>query len=175
MKPKRLSREIVYQSSWVNLYLDKVKFPSGLVIEKFHMLDFPTAAVAAIMEDEFGNVLFVRISRYTTGLTDWELPAGGIEKGETVNDAARREILEETGYITDEPKLVYSFYPMPGNTNKLFHIVQCKAIECRQEFDRNEVSQTRWFTREDTKQMIKERILPDGFTLTALLLWLQNG
>jgi len=175
MKPKRLSREIVYQSPWVNLYLDKVKYPNGLVIEKFHLLDFPTAAVAATVEDKVGNVLFARICRYTTGLTNWELPAGGIENGETIIDAARREVLEETGYTTDEPQLVYSYYPMPGNANKLFHIVQCKATETWQDYDRNEVSETRWFTRGEVQKMIKDKVLPDGYTLTALLLWLQNG
>lgn len=36
MKPERLSRNIIYQSPWVNLYLDKVEFPNGLVSEKFH-------------------------------------------------------------------------------------------------------------------------------------------
>jgi len=51
MKPERLSREVVYQSPWVNLYLDKVRFPNGLVIEKFHLLDFPHAAVTAIVEN----------------------------------------------------------------------------------------------------------------------------
>jgi len=174
MKPERLSREIVYQSPWVNLYLDKVRFPNGLVIDKFHMLDFPNAAVTAIVEDDLGNVIFARVCRYTTGLTDWELPAGGIEDGETIIDAARREVLEETGYITDEPQLLYSYYPMPGSTNKLFHIVQCKAVEFRQDFDRNEVSETRWFTRGEVRQMIQDKALLDGFTLTALLLWLQD-
>jgi hypothetical protein len=38
MRPEKLPREIVYESRWVNLYLDKVKFPIGLVIEKFHLL-----------------------------------------------------------------------------------------------------------------------------------------
>jgi len=74
MKPERLARETVYESPWVNLYLDKVRFPNGHVIEKYHLLDFPHAAVAMIVEDDFGSVVFARISRYTTGLTEWELP-----------------------------------------------------------------------------------------------------
>jgi ADP-ribose pyrophosphatase len=174
MKPERLSRDVVYQSPWVNLYLDKVKFPNGRVIEKFHMLDFPRAAVTAIVENDSGDVVFARIPRYTTGTTEWELPAGGVETSESEIDAANREVLEETGYTSSDHKLIYSYYPMNGSANKLFHVVHCKAVDHVQDFDENEVSETRWFTKNEIKQMIKDKAIIDGFTLTALLLWLQD-
>ena len=174
MKPERLSRDIVYQSPWVNLYLDKVKFPNGHVIEKFHMLDFPLAAVTAIVENDSGEIIFARIPRYTTGTAEWELPAGGVEMGESEIDAAKREVLEETGYASDSHKLIYSYYPMNGSANKLFHVVHCKALDHIQDFDENEVSDIRWFTKDDIRQMIKDKVILDGFTLTALLLWLQE-
>jgi len=174
MKPERLSRNIIYQSPWVNLYLDKVRFPNGLVIEKYHLLDFPRAAVTAIMENDSGNVMFARICRYTSGTTEWELPAGGVEISESEIDAAKREVLEETGYTSDHHELMYSYYPMNGNVNKLFHVVHCRAIDYVQDFDQNEVSETRWFTKDEVKQMIKTKTISDGFSLTALLLWLQD-
>lgn len=174
MKPERLARNIIYQSPWVNLYLDTVRFPNGLLIEKFHLLDFPRAAVTAIVENDSGSILFARICRYTSGATEWELPAGGIETSETETQAASREVLEETGYSSKNHELLYSYYPMNGSANKLFHVVRCKAMEHIQDFDRNEVSETRWFTRDEVEQMIKDKVVTDGFTLTALLLWLQD-
>ncbi len=174
MKPERLSRSIIYESPWVNLYLDKVRFPNGLVIEDFHLLDFPRAAVTMIVENDLGNIIFARIARYATGTTEWELPAGGVEIGETEIEAARREVLEETGYMSDHHQLIYSYYPMNGNANKLFHVVYCKAIEHVQDFDKDEVSEVRWFTKDEVRRMVKDKVITDGFTLTALLLWLQG-
>lgn len=175
MKPERLARNIIYQSPWVNLYLDTVKFPNGLLIEKFHLLDFPRAAVTAIVEDDSENILFACICRYTSGMTEWEIPAGGMEAGESEIDAAKREVLEETGYMSENHELIYSYRPMNGSANQVFHVVRCRAIDYIQDFDRNEVSETRWFTKDDVKLMIKDKVITDGFTLTALLLWLQNS
>jgi ADP-ribose pyrophosphatase len=174
MKPERLAREIVYQSRWVNLYKDTVKFPNGFIIDKFHLLDFEREAVAALMENETGEVMFARIPRYTTGLAEWELPAGGMESGESPLEAARRELMEETGYTSTGHELIYTYYPMNGNANQVFHIVFCKAGDHVQDFDPNEVSEIRWFTRNEIRQLLKEQKIKDGFSLTALLLWLQN-
>ena len=174
MKPERVAREVVYERQWVNLYKDTVKFPSGLIIEKFHLLDLPRSAITAVVENDSRDVVVVRVPRYASDTTEWELPAGGVEVGESELEAAKREVLEETGYTSSDHKLTYSYYPMNGSANKVFHVVHCRAVDHVQDFDKDEVSDTRWFTRDEIKQMIKSKAFTDGFTLNALLLWLQE-
>lgn len=171
-KPKRLSREVIHENPWVNLYIDKVRFPEGRVIDRHYMLDFEKEAVAAVVENNENQILLVECYRYPTDTIEWEIPAGGIEKGEAITDCATREILEETGYTTENMKHIYTYYPFIGMSNKVFHIVRCRALGTSGEFDRNEIRSVRWFSREEIRQMINSRQLKDGFSLLGLLLTL---
>jgi ADP-ribose pyrophosphatase len=167
--PQRLRRTVIYKSPWVNLYVDEVQFPNGRVIERHHLLDF-SPSVVAFVENGVGEVLMVRVCRYTTSRTEWELPAGGVEPGESVEEAARREVLEETGYEVVGYKHVYAYYPMNGIANKVAHVIRCRATGRAVDFDRDEVSDVRWFSRDEIRCMIAAREITDGVALVPLLL-----
>ncbi len=174
MNPERLSRKTIYESQWVNLYLDKVRFPNGIILDDFHLLDFPHAAVVMLAENADGALPFVQVFRYATGSMEWELPAGRMEEGESEIETARREVLEETGYSSSDHRLIYTFLPIDGIGNLVFHVVRCRALERVREYDHDEVSAVKWCRRDEVRQMVKERRVRDGLTLIALLLWLQD-
>ncbi len=175
MKPKRLSRTVIYENPWVNLYADRVEYPAGRIIEKHHLLDFETEGVAVLVENAQGQLLFVHSYRYVTDSIEWEVPAGGIDQGESIFEGARREVWEETGYETSAYEVIYSYYPMNGIANKLFHIVHCQAGAKTGEFDRNEVKKLKWLDRAEIQEMIQEGLINDGLSLTALLLYLTRS
>lgn len=170
INPRRLSRSVIYKNPWVNLYADKVQFPDGTIIEKHHVIDFERETVAVLLENETGEFLFIQSYRYVTDSTEWEIPAGSIEKDETIFEAAKRETEEETGYETYQPELIYTYNPMNGISSKVFHIVKCRTSKIVNSFDKSEVIKLKWFSKEETNEMIEKKIIRCGLSLTALLL-----
>jgi ADP-ribose pyrophosphatase len=170
MKPKRLSRTVIYENPWVNLYIDKVQFPGGRIIDKHHLLDFEKEAVGVLVENEQGQILLVHAYRYTTDTIEWEIPTGGVEKDESILEAARREVWEESGYETINHELIYTYYPQNGISNQVFHIARSQATRKTGDFDRNEVKEFKWVSKEEIQGMIRDELIKGGFSLTALLL-----
>jgi len=171
VKPKRLGRRVIYENPWVNLYADRVEFPGGRVIDAHHVLTFEQTAVAALVENEQSELLFVEVYRYVTGELSWELPGGAVDPGESILEAAQREVLEESGYSTVAHEHVYTFHPMIGIADKVFHVVRCRATTHKDEFDQNEVRGYRWVARNDVEYMLSTNAIKDGLTLVALLFY----
>lgn len=180
-KPKALARSLIYSSRWVNLYVDRVQFPNGRIIEQHHLVDFDHPSVMVLAREsaarsepaprnEPGRFLMVQVSRYTTGRTEWEFPAGGVEPGESVLDAARRELLEETGCRCTDLELLYTFHPLNGISNQVANIARCNALPPEQGFDTSEINKVAWFTVDEIWQMIRSGEMQDGFALLAFLL-----
>jgi ADP-ribose pyrophosphatase len=173
--PQRLSREPVFESEYLTLHIDRVRQPNGFVIERFHYVEDPHPAVGVVVEDELGRVVLVRVPRYTNNSCSWTVPAGGVDTGEDPLLAAKREVREETGFESSEHRLVYSYYPQLGSSNKHFLIVFCKAGAQTGEFDPDEIREVAWFTRDEIEGMINRGEIEDGCGFTALLMWLRES
>jgi|APSaa5957512622_1039677.scaffolds.fasta_scaffold66645_2 ADP-ribose pyrophosphatase len=170
----RLDRETIYQSPWVNLFVDKVRLPQGRVIDRYHVLDFEREAVAVVVQNANDDILMVKCDRYVLGTTEWEVPSGIVDEGESVLPAAQREVLEESGYQTSHVRHLYSFNPENGMSNRVFHVAHCRAEGPAGTFDGNEIHAVHWRSIDDVKQMIRTQQLHDGFSLTALLVFLMD-
>ncbi len=169
-KPKRLARRVICQTRWVNHYIDRVELPGGRIAEEHHFLDFPRQAAAAVVENEAGDILLARVYRYVIDSVEWEIPGGAIDDGESPIEAARREVREECGIESHSHRILYSFCPMNGITNQVFHVVRCRAGAPAGEIDANEIAEVRWFSRAEVLDMLRRGEIRDGFSLAGLLL-----
>src|SRR4051794_5494057 len=92
----------MYESDWVNVYLDDVELPDGTHIDH-HVLAMPKASQTAIVLDSKNlRVLLIRRHRFITNKWGWEVPAGWVEADEAPEESILREVLEETGYKANQ-------------------------------------------------------------------------
>ena len=175
MIPEKLSREVIYESEWISLYADKVKFQDGFILDKYHFAHFDNDSVGIVVLNDNNDVLLIKSNRYITQSEEWEIPAGRVDKGESLKDAAVRETLEETGYTISEPKLFYRYNPSNGSSDQVFTLFKAVALENKGPFDQNEVSEIAWFSKEKIMEMLKNNDIRCGFSLTGLMLVLFCG
>lgn len=91
------SREVYKAEPWVRVLDEKLELPNGKIVQSYHRILLPDySMVFPVLED--GRVLMIRSYRQGPGETVLGFPGGGIDAGETPEDAAQRELREETGH-----------------------------------------------------------------------------
>lgn len=122
--------------------------------------------------DEKNRVLLVRQYRLPANAFLWELPAGKVDDGETVLQAAKRELVEETGYKAKKWKKLASFFPSPGYIEEKMTIFLATELTAgdAQPMD-DERIETRWFAKKELMEMIRSNKIIDAKTMVGFLYW----
>ena len=109
---KLISSEKLLETSIFTVTQDHAVDPDGFEIKRAIVQHGGSAVMMPV--DEKGRVLLVKQYRLPAKAFLWELPAGRVDKGETVLQAAKRELTEETGLKAKKWTKLTSFYVSPG-------------------------------------------------------------
>lgn len=123
---KLIETKLVYDR-FVHLYEDKIKLPTGEVID--YTINRSGGGAAILLAPNPTSFLLAYQYRYPIDNWIYDLPGGGIKKGESPEEAAIRECIEETGYRPLRLKKLIEYYPSPGRSDGLLHIFFCDVAE----------------------------------------------
>ncbi len=165
----RLSSRCLHQGRSFSFYSDKVLLPNGKKSER-NYVKYPEAAVILPFVNK-EEILLIRQFRYSVGSVLLELPAGKLDN--TTEDpllAAKRELLEETGYEAQELNALFSYYPAVGYSSELIYAFEAhQLIQVGQNLDEDEFIEPIILPFRKALEMVLKSEIKDSKTQLVLM------
>jgi ADP-ribose pyrophosphatase len=167
-RAKVLSSETLYKGKVFELQRDIVIEPGGVQVERDVIIHPGSVVVLPVFPD--GRVLLIRQYRHSVGEFLWELVAGRKEPGESPVAAARRELLEETGYAAKRLRKLMRVVPTPGFVNEWMWIFAAEGLtQGAAQPEEDEKITPRIFSLKQTEKMIQSGTLRDAKSICGIL------
>ena len=168
---KKLSGEVVYNGKIFVVTKDEILCPNGQKAIREIVHHRGGVAILFKVDDKF---IFEKQFRYALQEEIIEMPAGKLEKGETPLEAAKRELLEETGYRPLEMIHLGDSYPTPGYSSEVSHLYYCpEAVKEVRHLDSDENIELIYLSLEEIEKMIADNKIKDSKTVAAVFLYKQ--
>ena len=175
-KARVLGSRVVFRGPVFYVSSDRVQEPGGIVARRDVVRHSGSVVIMAVEgSGQQVRVLLARQYRYAAGQSLWELPAGRIDPGESPLGAARRELLEETGYSARHWKRALFFYSSPGFLDETMAIYLASGLRAGEAHpEEDELIRKRLFPLPAALRMVMRGRIQDGKTIAGLL-WLQQS
>jgi ADP-ribose pyrophosphatase len=171
-RAKILMSKVLYTGKVFRLLRDTVIEPGGVRANRDIIVHPGSVVVLPIFAD--GRVLLIRQYRHTVGGFLWELVAGRNEPDESPRVAARRELLEETGYTARRLRKLLHIIPTPGFVKEWMWIFAAEGVvEGAAQPEEDEKITPRIFTLKQVDSMIRDGRLRDAKSIAGLLYYLR--
>jgi len=171
-----LGSKLLISERWLQLREDRVRLPNGHEIERFHVIHGPEwASVLCVTNDS--EVVMVRQYRHGIASTSLELPAGVIEPHETPEEAARRELAEETGYESNDWVRIHSVSTEPARHTTHAHFFCARGAHLARAAapEESEVIEVVKVPLADLARLATDGSIVHGVHIGAILAALQRG
>ena len=168
---KITSSRKVYECSLFRVTEDRaVDAKTGFKIKRSVIRHAGSAVMMAV--DGRQRILLVRQYRLPAEKYLWELPAGRLDPGEKPLEAARRELMEETGYHATTWTKLASFLASPCYVEERMTIYLATGLTAGKATPMDdERIETRWFTAKQVGEMIAAGKIEDGKTMIGYYAW----
>lgn len=176
IKARVLSSREVYHGPAFRVTADQVLEPSGVRTRRDIVHHSGSVVILAVEEgDSEPRVLLERQYRYAARQMLWELPAGRIDKGENDLHAAKRELLEETGYTAKRWRRILRFYASPGFLAEAMNLYLARGLRAGSaQPEPDEVIHVRMVPLSAAVRMVMRGAIKDGKTISGIL-WLSQS
>jgi ADP-ribose pyrophosphatase len=174
-KARLVSSRTVYRGPVFTVTTDHVQEPGGIEVRRDVIRHSGSVVVLAVDDSQATpRVLLERQYRHAASDYLWEIPAGRIDPGEQELQAAKRELLEETGYTAAKWRRILKFYASPGfvaETMSVFLATGLRAGEAQPEED--EIIYKRMVPLPTAVRMVISGTIRDAKTISSVL-WLDH-
>jgi ADP-ribose pyrophosphatase len=167
---KTLESKTVYEGKVFSVRQDRISEPGGVAVTRDIVVHRGSVVVLPVFPD--GDILLIRQYRHAIGAFIWELVAGRVEPGESRPAAARRELIEETGYTASRVKQILEIFPSPGFiTERMWVFAATGLREGVAQPEEDERIACRKFSLAALEEMIRRGSLHDGKSVAAILFY----
>ena len=163
------SSNVAYRSLWMVVFEDQVRKSDG-AIGMFNRINVRNSSIIIPLFKD-GSILMVENYRHGARTNLLELPGGLIDADEEPLVAAKRELLEETGYQCSTISYINWTYTWPGRTTQKNFVFLAKGLKKirKPNLEEFEYSKIRKLTRETVIQEIRSGNIKSSISISAIL------
>jgi ADP-ribose pyrophosphatase len=168
-----ISTEQVYQGKLIRVRVEEVRQDDGRKTKREIVEHKPAAVIVPYLERS-DEIIFIEQYRDAVREAVLELPAGMIGPDSSLEETARRELREETGFEAGALQHLGGYFTSPGFTDERHELyLATKLTEVSGIQDTSEISVVKRLRREEALRMIQAGTLTDGKTILGLF-WAQH-
>ncbi len=167
MKEQTVSSKIIYDGKIIKVECDEVSVNGRLTTRE---VVHNAGGVSVLAFDKDNKLILVKQFRYPSKEELYEIPGGKAENGESKELAGMRELMEETGYVSNEFEYFGYFYPTVAYCSEVIHLVIAHNCTFKaQNLDPGEYVEVIKLDFEEALKMVYDNQIKDGKTLVAIL------